>query len=295
MAADAAGNIPLVDVLLERGADREATDQYGYNALHWAMRTAFLDPQFARGQFAVLYELLAPPSIDINTGARLVRIDRHLSEYFLFQTLWVLFKSRFTYRQRRDYGAFETLAILEAWQHMPANVVYPERNKRQHLSGVLARNEMERDYAYNRALFMRVSQGWYQFNPQLSVRRLQGKEEIWQPIYAVLNLTLISEFASDYLFGIETVWERIGKYCAMANISKPAIPVAAEREMARREAAEKERIRLKDEELAKMKRIQDELKALRQCKQTEKPKWGTKEAKRLEIERVRKEIEDRKK
>jgi len=39
----------------------------------------------------------------------------------------------------------------------------------------------------------------------------------------------------------------------------------------------------------------DELELIRQRKLTEKPKWGTPEAKRLEIERVRKEIEDRKK
>jgi len=39
---------------------------------------------------------------------------------------------------------------------------------------VLSRNEVARDYAYNRALFMRVAQGWYQFNPQLAVRHPQG-------------------------------------------------------------------------------------------------------------------------
>jgi hypothetical protein len=78
-------------------------------------------------------------------------------------------------------GAFDTQAILDAWQHLPANIVRPERNKRQHLSSVLARNEIDRDYAYNRALFRRVMQGWYQFNPQLAVRRREGDEEIWPP------------------------------------------------------------------------------------------------------------------
>ena len=84
---------------------------------------------------------MAPASIYVNTGERLVRLDRHLSEYFLFQTLWVLFKSRFTHAQRRANGAFDTQAIIEAWQHLPVNVVRPERNKRQYLSSVLARNE----------------------------------------------------------------------------------------------------------------------------------------------------------
>jgi Ankyrin repeats (3 copies)/UvrD/REP helicase N-terminal domain len=295
MAAAAAGNISLVEALLERGADREAVDQYGYNALHWAMSAAFHDPKFARGQFGALYELLAPPSIDVNTGERLVRIDRHLSEYFLFQTLWVLFKSRFTHQQRRDYGAFETHAILEAWQSLPANVVYPERNKRQHLSGVLARNEVARDYAYNRALFMRVSQGWYQFNPQLLVRRLQDGEEIWQPVYAALNLPLINEFARNYDFAIESVWDRIGKYCAMANMPKPSVPIIAERSIAKQEAARKELVAREAEQHAALERWQKEQEAANEHNPIQEPKWGTPEAKRREIERVRREIEAKRK
>lgn len=291
MAASAAGNISLVEALLERGADREASDQYGHNALHYAMSAAFRDAKFARGQFATLFELLAPPSIDVNTGERLVRIDRHLSEYFLFQTLWVLFKSRFTHPQRRSYAAFETQAILEAWQNMPANVVYPERNKRQHLSGVLARNEVARDYAYNRALFMRVAQGWYQFNPQLLVRHRQDKEEIWHPIFAALNLPLVNEFARQYAFEPYPGWNRIDEYCALANMPKPAVPITAERVIALREAAEVERAKQEAEQQAALKRWQEQKKR----ELSEKPKWGTKEAKRLEIERLRKEIEARKK
>jgi len=291
MATSAAGNIPLVEALLARGANLETTDQYGYNALHYAMSAAFHDAKFARGQFAALYELLAPPSIDINTGERLVRIDRHLSEYFLFQTLWVLFKSRFTHPIRSPNAAFETKAILEAWQNMPANVVYPERNKRQYLSSVLARNEVTRDYAYNRALFLRVAQGWYQFNPQLSVRRRQGEEEIWQPAFAALNLPLINEFARQYAFEPYIGWNKIEQYCALANIPKPAVPIAVERVIARREAAEIERARLEAERRDAMKRLLEK----NQRELSKEPKWGTKEAKRREIERIRRKIEDRKK
>ena len=293
MAAAAAGNLPLVEALLERGADREATDQYGYNALHWAMRAAFLDPKFACGPFAALYERLAPPSIDVNTGERLIRIDRHLSEYFLFQTMWTLFKSRFTHEQRHSYGAFETQAIIEAWQHLPGNVIRPERNKRQHISSVLSRNEVERDYAYNRALFMRVAQGWYQFNPRLSVRRRQGEEEQWIPIYGMLNLPLINEFAWGNGWG--NVWDRVAEYLTMAGLPEYTIPIAAERAIARREAAEKTRIQRAAEDRAAQERRMEELAALRQRKLTEEPKWGTPEAKRREIERVRQAIEAKKK
>jgi len=228
MAAAAAGNIPLIEALLERGADREKADQYGFNALHWAMRKAFGNSDYARTNFAVLYELLAPPCVDVNTGDRLVRLDRHLSEYFLFQTLWVLFKSRFTHRLPNLYGAFDTKVILEAWAHMPVNVVYPERNRRQYLSGVLARNEVERDYAYNRALFVRIIQGWYQFNPKLSVRSLEPEnKQGWSPVFQALNLPLIYEVADEHIF------LQVEKYFTLAGMPKPASPVSAKQALAR--------------------------------------------------------------
>ena len=276
MAAAAAGNVPLVEALLELGADRNAVDHYGHNALHWALRQAFDDPKFATGPLAAIYEHLAPPCIDVNVGDRLVRIDRHLSEYFLFQTLWVLFKSRFSKIRRNADSAFQTQIILDAWQHLPANVVRPERNKRQHLSGVLSRNEIDRDYAYNRALFLRVGTGRYQFNPKLSVRRRQDNDETWIPIFTALNLPWVSEFA--YNDGWINTWENIDKLLDLAGLAERTTPIAAER--------------IVERQAAKVREL-EELKARQRAAEAKKPpapRWGTKEAKRLEIERIKKEI-----
>ncbi|WP_416574476.1 AAA family ATPase [Niveispirillum sp. KHB5.9] len=201
MAAAACGNLALVEALIDRGASLTATDHFGYNASQWAMQEAFREERFAKGPFAALYDLLAPASIDINTGDRLVRIDRHLVEYSLFQTFWVLFRSRFTYPQRHIHGALATQEILDAWEHLPANAVPTERKRRQYLSGVLARNEVSRDYPYNRALFKRRAQGWYQFNPALSVRWQRNGEETWVPIFQALNLPFIAEFTPAAYWG----------------------------------------------------------------------------------------------
>ena len=286
MAAAAAGNIPLVEALLEIGADREAVDHYGYNALHWSMREAFRDMRFANGPFAALYELLAPTTVDVNTGDRLVCIDRHLSEYFLFQTLWVMFKSRFTHPQRKGIAAFDTQSILDAWQHLPANVVRPERKVRSHLSGVLARNEIDRDYAYNRALFMRMTQGWYQFNPTLAVRSRHGDDETWTPIFVALNLRLINEFS--YENGWESAADTIDDLLAFAALPKRTVPIATERLFERR----REEIAKLDE----MRAIKARVLAKRAAAISRLPvKLGTKDSKRLEIERVRREIEERNK
>src|SRR5690606_10008581 len=111
--------------------------------------------------------------------------DKRLSEYFLLQTLWTLFKSRFTRVRRTLDCAFDTQAILTAWDGLPESIVRAARNRRPYLSGVLARNEVDREYAYNRALFKRVARGWYQLNPALEVRyRSANGEELWRPVFA---------------------------------------------------------------------------------------------------------------
>ena len=191
IAAAAAGNVALVEALLARGANPERTDHLGRNALHWALLEAFHDEKFARGPFAALYELIAPAAIDVMSGERLVRIDRHLSEYLLFQTLWALFKSRFTgYSVGRDAAASRRRPFSP-----PGNTCRRASCGRNATSvstcpSLLSRNEVDRDYAYNRRLFVRVAHGWYQFNPALSVRRRNASGEAWLPICDALNRPL---------------------------------------------------------------------------------------------------------
>ena len=162
------------------------------------MATAFRDPSYSAEVLGAIYELVAPASIDVMSGGRLIRIGRQHSEYLLFQTMWVLFKSCFGNTARTDRGAVDAAMLLEAYERMPANMVLPERKKRSFISGLLSRNEVDRDYAYNRRLFKRLSTGLYLFEPGLAVRR-QGKDgEEWVSVYAALNLGLLREFADPF-------------------------------------------------------------------------------------------------
>lgn len=223
MGAAIAGKVELVEALLDLGANPELIDHLGNNALHWAMREAFRSSNYARGAFAGIYERIAPTHFDVMVEGRLVRIDRHLTEYFLIQTLWVLFQDCFRSSNWRGWGtaAFDTAMILEAWQHLPAGVLRPERNRRQHLSNVLSRNEVDRDYAYNRRLFKRARQGWYQLNPGLSLRKSR-EGETWQPLHGALNLCLVKEFAQPQH------WDYIERILAMAGEPSAGVLVAGE-------------------------------------------------------------------
>ncbi|MDM5179269.1 UvrD-helicase domain-containing protein [Massilia sp. DJPM01] len=203
MAAAAAGNLPLIEALLARGADLSATDHLGRNALHWAMATALREPAYASGPFGAVYQLVAPPCIDVMAGERLARIDRRQSEYLLFQTMWVLFKSCFGRADAGDRGSFDAGMLLAAYEKWPSTVLAPERGKRAFISGVLARNEVSRDYAYNRRLFKRLSTGRYQFNPALALRQPGQEGDGWHAAFALLNLPLVKELAdpgyADYI------------------------------------------------------------------------------------------------
>ena len=283
MAAAAAGNVALVEALLERGANRENTDHYGWNALHWALREAQRDPVYARSPFAAIFERVAPSTLDVNFLGRLLRIDRSRSEYLLFQTLWMLFRNNFNTSRRKPTAAFETADILNAWQHLPVSVLRPERNKRQHISNVLARNEMTRDYLYNRRLFLRLETGWYIFAPHLSVRHGHSEEsgsDAWMPIYHAFNLPLITEFARLESIAIAA---NLAKMCGVTVDPRPLIKrvalTRAEEAVRAQEAAE----RLRDE--ARQRR-----KASRLQPVADTPTWGTPQAKAREIERIRAEI-----
>lgn len=206
MAAAAAGNVALIEALLARGADTCAIDHLGRNALHWAMATALRDDAYAATSFGAVYNLVAPACIDVMAGERLVRIDRRQSEYLLFQTMWVLFKSCFASADASDRGAFDAGKLLDAYARMPSEVLAPERKKRAFISGVLARNETNRDYAYNRRLFKRLSTGLYQFNPELALRRRGDEGAGWLPAFGVLNLPLVKESADPrYAQHIDTL------------------------------------------------------------------------------------------
>jgi hypothetical protein len=71
------------------------------------------------------------------------------------------------------------------------------RRRRQYLSAALSRNEVNRDYAYNRGLFQRIRHGGYQLAPDLSLRVRENGEERWVPIAQRLNLSLLLESARE--------------------------------------------------------------------------------------------------
>jgi len=220
MMAARAGNETLVRSLLERGASPEAVDNYGRNAFQVFLDGAMRGAPLASERFTAMYRLLAPASVSLRHDNRLYKLDQRSIEFVLFNVCIATVKSGVQDEMRRKIGidAGWLWAALGRW---PGAVLPVERRLRPYLSGVLARNELQRDYAYNRRLFLRMRQGEYALNPLLDVRI----GNTWINVCELLRHDLIAEGADEagarFLGYVQHMRDRL---VAMrgADITKPS-------------------------------------------------------------------------
>jgi hypothetical protein len=185
MLAAFAGNLPLVEALLDRGARVDARDHYGLQPLHWALRRAETHPDFVQGSFGAMWERLAPPSFDVQVSGRLVQVGREQGEYLVFQ-LMLARAFRSDYLVDGSPAGLKTADLLHALEAWPEVVIRPYRKKRPYLSSMLSKNERHAS-GYSRQLFARQSHGFYVINPDLKLRERGPEEDAWAPIGQVMR------------------------------------------------------------------------------------------------------------
>lgn len=194
MLAAAAGNVDLCAALVDRGARLDAMDHFGRTAMHWALKQAYDRKETARTSLGPLWEVIAPPSFDVQVDGRLHKIGKEQGEYFYFALTVVLHKR--LYRSRITYfpGLTSGDLIGGATEHFPENVLRDYRKKRPYVNGLLAKNEIGSAAVPNRKLWKRTRHGHYMPNPDLSLRvTTTTEEEEWRPINDVLGTRLLKE------------------------------------------------------------------------------------------------------
>lgn len=196
MLASQCGNVALVQALLERGADPLLRDHYGHNAWDYALER-FLDapnPDAYPHRLDVLYPLLSPPVIDVQTGGRLVRLERHQGEYWLFSLMLVSYKKMYSSllpraQAMRNLNGFCADYLMRNAARLPASVLAPERARRVYFNAVLARAEVNSSYLPSRQLWRRTRNGFYALNPELQLRAHHSGH--WLPWAQWLNQPLV--------------------------------------------------------------------------------------------------------
>lgn len=196
MLAAQCGNVALVEALLDRGADPLVRDHYGHSAWDYALER-FLDapnPTAYAHHLDALYPLLSPPVIDVQTAKRLVRLERHQGEYWLFSLMLVSYKKLFSEAVpqphiHRNLRGFCADHLMRNADHLPLNVLAPERTRRVYFNSVLARAEVNSKYQPSRQLWLRTRNGFYTLNPDLQLRA--HHTDNWLPWTQWLNQPLV--------------------------------------------------------------------------------------------------------
>jgi hypothetical protein len=199
MLAAMAGNAPLVQALLDKGADPERRDDFGHTAWDCAVGRALQEPGFAGAGLAAVFPLLAPAALDVQTDGRLVRLERHQGEYWVLMLMLAGLKTQWSrcltlqlepYKYPKGFFAeqlHEVLARLPAW-------LWPDkRRKRSYVNQVLARAEVSSTYQPARKLWVRSSSGHYLPNPALQLRTADA----WKPVYTVMALDWVDRGCGD--------------------------------------------------------------------------------------------------
>jgi hypothetical protein len=148
---------------------------------------------FAGSGLPALFDLLAPPALDVQTAGRLVRLERHQGEYWLLMLMLAGLKTQWSQCVARRLVPYRYLSgffadqLHDVLQELPAWLWPDSRRKRTYINQVLARAEAHSGYQPARRLWVRTKNGHYFPNPELQLRLGDG----WQPVYERMALTWI--------------------------------------------------------------------------------------------------------
>ena len=193
MLAAQAGNAGLVEALLAKGADPALRDEFGHTAWDHAVSRAMQEPGFARTALPGVFELLAPAALDVQTGGRLVRLERHQGEYWVLTLMLAGLKTQWSrcvtrrHDPHRYVTGFFADQLNDVLAELPAWLWAERRRKRSYVNQVLARAELDSGYEPARRLWVRGRNGYYFPNPQMQLR----VGAAWQPVYELLALDWI--------------------------------------------------------------------------------------------------------
>ncbi len=174
----------LVRELIQSGANPDLRDGFGRTAFHISLRTSFRQVGYIERHLSVLWEWLAPESVNVKTDGRLHKLDRHRMDFFVFQAMIAMLQDLLRSKIEYDVPGLQTGDILAAVQRLPPHVVPLHRQKREVITNVLAGHELFKDELRNKRLFLRLSRGHYVFNPELEVE----VEDRWVNVYDFIGL-----------------------------------------------------------------------------------------------------------
>ncbi len=198
MAAIHAGNVNLINEIIEMGPSLEVKDSLFRNPLQLAIYQTIDSGKNLAPMLAAVYNRITTDSISLDIDGHLVKIDASRAEYLLFNLILTFYAEMICMQVTGFkvfwHKGFEAGQLFDLVQKLPCSIWPEYRKKQAYLSALLSRNEINSKYTPNRKLFMRMARGHYMINPDLKIKTSSGWE-LPKPYAFPLNL---SESTTDY-------------------------------------------------------------------------------------------------
>ena len=183
MLAARFGNEAAAAMLTEMQANLGVVNSAGLTAFQLMLSEVNETSRYAGRTAPSLFRGLMPASVAVMVRGRLVKLDSHQAEFLFYNLFVALFRTRSAENAAIYKLGLRAADLEEALKKLPPAAVPAYRTKRAYISGVLARNEVDRDERSNRRLFKRTSRGFYVLNPGLQVRI----GDAWVAIYDLVE------------------------------------------------------------------------------------------------------------
>ncbi|WP_341756261.1 MULTISPECIES: UvrD-helicase domain-containing protein [unclassified Candidatus Tisiphia] len=178
MCAAYVGKKLHIETLISLGASVDATDNNRRNAFMIGISKALSDIKYCTGLFPDIYEYLKPDALIVKINNKLVKIESYKSEYFLLYLLLTKIRN-ITHVKDEHHVVFRSGTIGDMLKNMPENIVPKQRKSVEYIRSILARNEVNSKYPYNKHLFTRIQIGVYTLNKELQIKL----NDNWQMLY----------------------------------------------------------------------------------------------------------------
>ena len=183
MLAARFGHETAAHMLVKMDANTGLVNSAGLTAFQIMLQEASLAERYAKRAVPHLFHHLRPADVSVMVQGKLKKLDSHKAEFLFFNLFVALFHTVMPANALRRRFGLRAGDLVEVLERLPRSAAPRYQTKRQYVSAVLARNEVDRDAPYNRRIFRRTSRGLYVLNPGMRVR--VGDE--WIPIYDLLE------------------------------------------------------------------------------------------------------------
>lgn len=196
LAALKTGASKVADFLLQEGADRNATDNFGVNPFLMALQQAYVKDDFLKNRLPTLYAKLQPDSAKVKIENHLIKISARSAEFFLLHQFIVAQPALLMRKKLLEERAVTMDEITALCAKYPDTLLPEYRKKRQYLNSILSKNEIDREDPYNKKLFLRIARGAYVLNPELE---FWVGEDQWMNVYDMMGMEKMTRERNEAL------------------------------------------------------------------------------------------------